>query len=368
MPARSSSSSSPSETAHYRDNLTLRRGPRSGWRCGRSATTSRASRTVTADPYEGEALAEGIGDVVETVPMPPEIAGRLGAFVEAHPRRAPLRQAQARPRRSGGDGRARAGRGRGREDERMSDDDFLVALVAPQAGGAPREAARTADAAPQAGEAAAEPAAARRRRRGPRSRPEEIARCRSLDELTRRDRPLRLPARGRAGGAEERRAAADVVARSGDPRLSSAMRATTPRTGTCRAACRATAALLPADDVDAMLRQVFGDRSRRLPADGAQSGVEASRVRDREAPPGRRRPAARRSRRRHPPTGAGARQPRPGRSDDPKGQAPTMNLRPPSRPRVAAAPQLTGAADAPRTCGDVAGALSQFELLKTSLH
>ena len=39
---------------------------------------------MTADPAEGEALTEPGTDVIETVPMPPEIQNRLAAFVEAH--------------------------------------------------------------------------------------------------------------------------------------------------------------------------------------------------------------------------------------------------------------------------------------------
>ena len=42
-----------------------------------------AVATVTADPYEGESLAEGIGEIVEAVPMPPEIQAEIGAFYRA---------------------------------------------------------------------------------------------------------------------------------------------------------------------------------------------------------------------------------------------------------------------------------------------
>jgi len=72
----------PSETGHYRDNLAS--GRPSLWvalRTGEHATFEIA--TVTADPYEGEALAEGIGEIVEPVPMPPEIQSQIAAFVEA---------------------------------------------------------------------------------------------------------------------------------------------------------------------------------------------------------------------------------------------------------------------------------------------
>jgi hypothetical protein len=40
--------------------------------------------TVTADPYEGEALAGGIGEIVEAVPMPPELQAKIAAFFEAN--------------------------------------------------------------------------------------------------------------------------------------------------------------------------------------------------------------------------------------------------------------------------------------------
>jgi hypothetical protein len=39
---------------------------------------------VTADPSEGEGMNEGGGDIVEVVPMPPEIAARIADFFSAH--------------------------------------------------------------------------------------------------------------------------------------------------------------------------------------------------------------------------------------------------------------------------------------------
>jgi hypothetical protein len=39
---------------------------------------------VTADPAEGEAMTEAGNDLVETVPMPPAIAGVLEAFLAEH--------------------------------------------------------------------------------------------------------------------------------------------------------------------------------------------------------------------------------------------------------------------------------------------
>jgi hypothetical protein len=70
------------ETGHYRDNLLSGRPalwvvlqPIAGDRYGIA--------TVTANPYEGEALAQGNGEIVEAVPMPPEIRDEVAAFVEA---------------------------------------------------------------------------------------------------------------------------------------------------------------------------------------------------------------------------------------------------------------------------------------------
>jgi hypothetical protein len=72
----------PSETAHYRDNL--RSGNPSLW-VGLRATGEDAHEVsiVTADPYEGEALAGALGEIIEAVPMPPEIQDKVAAFVEA---------------------------------------------------------------------------------------------------------------------------------------------------------------------------------------------------------------------------------------------------------------------------------------------
>ena len=83
----------PSETAHYRDNLAS--GRPSLWvalRTGEHETFEIA--TVTADPYEGEALTEGIGGIVEPVPMPPEIRAKIAAFVEAFHRERPFLKRQ----------------------------------------------------------------------------------------------------------------------------------------------------------------------------------------------------------------------------------------------------------------------------------
>lgn len=71
-----------SETAHYRDNL--QSGRPSLWVSLRPiGPDDHELATVTADPYEGESLAEGIGEIVEAVPMPLAIQDGIRAFVEA---------------------------------------------------------------------------------------------------------------------------------------------------------------------------------------------------------------------------------------------------------------------------------------------
>jgi hypothetical protein len=68
-------------TAHYRDNLAS--GRPSLWVSLRLVDDGCEVARATADPYEGEALTEGIGSVVEAAPMPPELQARLAAFVAA---------------------------------------------------------------------------------------------------------------------------------------------------------------------------------------------------------------------------------------------------------------------------------------------
>lgn len=69
-------------TGHYRDNLAS--GRPSLWVALRPTGDDEVEvATVTADPYEGEALAEGVGETVETVPMPADIQAKVAAFIEA---------------------------------------------------------------------------------------------------------------------------------------------------------------------------------------------------------------------------------------------------------------------------------------------
>ncbi|NNM74811.1 DUF3305 domain-containing protein [Enterovirga aerilata] len=87
----------PSETAHYRDNLAS--GQPSLWVALRPiGGEDHEIAAVTADPYEGEGLAEGIGEIVEAVPMPTEIRDHLAAYVAAfHVERAFFKRRNDRP-------------------------------------------------------------------------------------------------------------------------------------------------------------------------------------------------------------------------------------------------------------------------------
>jgi hypothetical protein len=72
----------PSETAHYRDNLTS--GRPSLWVALRQVAGEEYEvAAVTANPYEGESMAEGIGEIVEAVPMPADIQAKIAEFFAA---------------------------------------------------------------------------------------------------------------------------------------------------------------------------------------------------------------------------------------------------------------------------------------------
>jgi Protein of unknown function (DUF3305) len=73
----------PSETSHYRDNLNS--GRPSIWVVLQPVGGDEYEvANVTADPYEGDALTQGMGEIVEAVPMPPELEEKIAAFFEAH--------------------------------------------------------------------------------------------------------------------------------------------------------------------------------------------------------------------------------------------------------------------------------------------
>lgn len=70
------------ETAHYRDNLA---GEPKIWVVLRPHDVHGIELiAATIDPYEGEAFAETIGDIVEPVPMPEIIEAKLRHFYEAN--------------------------------------------------------------------------------------------------------------------------------------------------------------------------------------------------------------------------------------------------------------------------------------------
>ena len=68
-------------TSHYRDNLATARP--AIWISLQDSGEDFEIGTVTADPYEGEALTEAIGATVEAVPMPDSLRAAIWAFVEA---------------------------------------------------------------------------------------------------------------------------------------------------------------------------------------------------------------------------------------------------------------------------------------------
>lgn len=70
------------QTGHYRDNLVS--GRPSVWVALRPGDGSRRSAFASVDPYEGESMAEGIGEVVEAVPMPSLVQTFVQSFIDAH--------------------------------------------------------------------------------------------------------------------------------------------------------------------------------------------------------------------------------------------------------------------------------------------
>lgn len=72
------------DTPTYRDNLAS--GDPRIWISVRSGSEAALPEFValTADPAEGEAYTEAGADIVEHVPMAPEIASMLAAFVQTH--------------------------------------------------------------------------------------------------------------------------------------------------------------------------------------------------------------------------------------------------------------------------------------------
>lgn len=75
---------STAETANYRDNLIT--GTPKIWVVMRQdpLDSTLVLIMVTADPSEGEGYGESGNHLVEQVPMPPEVAAHLAAFVDTH--------------------------------------------------------------------------------------------------------------------------------------------------------------------------------------------------------------------------------------------------------------------------------------------
>ena len=102
-----------SETRHYRDNLTSAQP--SLWVVLRPEGDEVELAAVTADPYEGEALAESMGEIVEALPMPAEVQAWVRAFFDAfHVEREFFKRKRDR---ADPDALGRRGAGRRREDD-----------------------------------------------------------------------------------------------------------------------------------------------------------------------------------------------------------------------------------------------------------
>jgi hypothetical protein len=72
------------ETTNYRDNLAS--GAPALWIALRPVASERPYEilAVTADPAEGEAFTDAGSNLVEAVPMPPEVAQSIGRFIAEH--------------------------------------------------------------------------------------------------------------------------------------------------------------------------------------------------------------------------------------------------------------------------------------------
>jgi Protein of unknown function (DUF3305) len=72
------------DTTNYRDNLSS--GAPKLWVVLRADGGEPPVQVllITADPAEGEGSTEAGNNIVETLEMPPEIAGAVAAFIEAH--------------------------------------------------------------------------------------------------------------------------------------------------------------------------------------------------------------------------------------------------------------------------------------------
>ena len=85
------------ETANYRNNLTS--GAPALWVALRPVASEPPYEilAVTADPAEGEALTDAGSNVVETVPMPPEVVEIVAQFIAAHHTEQPFVKRRRQP-------------------------------------------------------------------------------------------------------------------------------------------------------------------------------------------------------------------------------------------------------------------------------
>jgi hypothetical protein len=85
------------ETTNYRDNLAS--GAPALWVALRPVASERPYEifAVTADPAEGEALSDAGSNLVEAVPMPPEVREAVVRFVAEHHVERPFVKRQRRP-------------------------------------------------------------------------------------------------------------------------------------------------------------------------------------------------------------------------------------------------------------------------------
>jgi hypothetical protein len=99
------------ETINYRDNLAS--GAPALWVALQPVASERPFEilAVTADPAEGEALTDAGNNLVEAVPMPPEIAEVVVRFIAEHHVERPFLKRQRRPAEP-----TLAGRGNGPEN------------------------------------------------------------------------------------------------------------------------------------------------------------------------------------------------------------------------------------------------------------
>jgi uncharacterized protein DUF3305 len=85
------------ETTNYRDNLTS--GAPALWVALRPVVSERPYEilAVTADPAEGEAFTDAGGNLVEAVPMPPDVVKALVQFIDEHHVERPFLKRQRQP-------------------------------------------------------------------------------------------------------------------------------------------------------------------------------------------------------------------------------------------------------------------------------